>query len=108
MQPRFTGVTRVMSVVALVACCGTGGAAQPSERAPAFEVATVNPSGHSSPTMSIQLLPGGRLVTSNTPLTMLVSWAFSLDEGRLFGVPPGADVRFDVVAPMPENSEGRV
>jgi len=38
-------------------------------------------------------------VTSNTPLSMLIQWAFGLDAGRLLGLPAGADsARFDVVA----------
>jgi uncharacterized protein (TIGR03435 family) len=52
--------------------------------------------------MSLQRQPGGRLVTSNTPLTFLVAWAFGLDDGRLFGMPKGADsARFDIVAKAP-------
>jgi uncharacterized protein (TIGR03435 family) len=36
------------------------------------------------------------------PLSMLIRWAFNLDEGRLLGVPGGADsARFDVVAKAP-------
>jgi hypothetical protein len=58
---------------------------------PAFEVATVRASGPDSPAMSLQRQPGGQLVTSNTPLTFLISWAFSLDDGRLFGAPKGAE-----------------
>lgn len=69
---------------------------------PAFEVATIRPSGPDSAPMSLQLQPGGRLVTSNTPLTFLVGWAFGLDDGRVFGVPKGGDsARFDVVAKTP-------
>ena len=69
--------------------------AQPT---PAFEVATIKPSGPDSPPMSIQRQPG-RLITSNTPLSMLIRWAFNLDDGRLLGVPPAADgARFDVLA----------
>jgi uncharacterized protein (TIGR03435 family) len=55
--------------------------------------------------MSLQRQPGGRLVTSNTPLTFLVSWAFNLDDGRLLGAPSGADsARFDIVAKAPTAS----
>ena len=70
---------------------------------PAFEVATVKPSGPDSPPMSLQRPPGG-LVTSNTSLAFLVGWAFGLDEGRLYALPRGADTaRFDIVAKTPDN-----
>lgn len=86
-------------IMVLVALAPLNAAAQTG---PAFEVATIRPSGPESPAMSLQLQPGGRLVTSNTTLTFLVGWAFSLDDGRLFGVPKGADsARFDVVAKTP-------
>jgi uncharacterized protein (TIGR03435 family) len=55
--------------------------------------------------MSLQRQPGGRLVASNTPLTFLVSWAFSLDDGQLLGAPSGADsARFDILAKAPTES----
>jgi len=73
-----------------------------AQSSPAFEAATVRASGPGSPAMSLQRQPGGRLVTSNTPLTFLIAWAFSLDDGRLFGMPKGADsARFDIVAKAP-------
>jgi uncharacterized protein (TIGR03435 family) len=78
---------------------------------PAFEVATIKLSGPESPPISIQRLPGGRLVTSNTPLPMLIQWAYQLDEGRLVGVPDGlGSLHFDVVAksPEPEPIAGRM
>ena len=66
---------------------------------PAFEVATIRPSGPDSPPMAIQRQPGGRMVFSNTPLTMLIAWAYGLDERRIVGAPRGADsARFDVLA----------
>src|SRR5262245_18713599 len=83
------------------ACCAILSAQQGD--VPAFEVATIKPSGPESPPISIQRLPGGRLVTSNTPLPMLIQWAYQLDEGRLLGVPAGlSSLRFDVVAKAPE------
>jgi len=57
--------------------------------------------------MSLQRQPGGRLVTSNTPLTFLISWAFSLDDRRLVGPPKGAEsARFDIVAKAPTENPG--
>jgi uncharacterized protein (TIGR03435 family) len=103
---------RRLALVAVIvlACCEVQGA-QAQESLPAFEVATIKPSGPASPPISIQRFPGGRLVTSNTPLPMLIQWAYQLDEGRLLGVPAGfSSLRFDVVAkaPEPEPAPGRM
>jgi uncharacterized protein (TIGR03435 family) len=86
-----------------VLTCGALVRAQPQEKLPAFEVASIKPSSPASPPVSIQRLPGGRLVTSNTSLPMLIQWAYQMDEGRLIGVPAGfSSLRFDVVAKAPE------
>jgi len=98
-----------LAAIAILGCCEIGAAQRDS--LPAFEVATIKPSGPESPPISIQRLPGGRLVTSNTPLPMLIQWAYQLDEGRLLGVPAGlGSLRFDVVAksPAPEPVAGRM
>ena len=92
---------RLACTLATLAASALPAVAQSAADLPAFELATVRPSGPESGPMSIQLLPGGRLITSNTPLRMLVAWAFRLDDGRLFGVPKGAEARFDVVAQAP-------
>ena len=90
-----------LAAITVLACCEILGAQQGG--APAFEVATIKPSGPESPPISIRRLPGGRLVTTNTSLPMLIQWAYQLDEGRLVGVPPGFNgFRFDVVAKAPE------
>ena len=90
-------------VVAILSWCGVLGLAQAPESLPAFEVATIKPSGPASAPMSIRRLPGGRFVTSNTSLTMLINWAYQLDEGRLIGAARELDsTRFDVVAKAPE------
>lgn len=73
-----------------------------AQSTPAFEVATVKPSGPDSPPISLQRQPGGRLVTSNTSVAFLVSWAYGLDESRVYGLPRGADsARFDIIAKAP-------
>ena len=98
-----------LAAIAILGCCEIGAAQRDS--LPAFEVATIKPSGPESPPISIQRLPGGRLVTSNTPLPMLIQWAYQLDESRLLGVPSGlGSLRFDVVAksPEPEPVAGRM
>ena len=90
-----------LAAITVLVCSAIAGAQQGG--APAFEVATIKPSGPESPPISIRRLPGGRLVTSNTPLPMLIQWAYQLDEGRLIGVPAGFNaLRFDVVAKAPE------
>ena len=89
---------RAFSVVVLVALMVSSASAQ----GPAFEVATIKPSGADSPPMSMRRLPGGRFLTSNTPLPMLIAWAYGVDDGRLFGVPKGLDAGFDVVAKASE------
>jgi uncharacterized protein (TIGR03435 family) len=82
-----------------VLVCGGMADAQARDAAPSFELATVKASGPESGAMSIRRLPGGRLVTSNTPLVMLIQWAYQLDEGRLLNVPREIEsLRFDVVA----------
>src|SRR4030095_12988185 len=102
---------RTFAVITILACCRLIGRGQDQHRLPPFEVATVKPSGPESPPISIQRLPGGRLVTSNTPLPMLIRWAYQLDEGRLLGVPAGVNSpRFDVVAKSaePEPAPGQM
>jgi uncharacterized protein (TIGR03435 family) len=101
-------MTRAFSVfvlVALVAASVSAQAPAPSRvEGPAFEVATIKRSGADSAPMSIRRLPGGRFVTSNTPLPMLIAWAYGVDDGRLFGVPKGLDgTGFDVVAKASES-----
>src|ERR1051325_6608336 len=72
---------------------------------PSFEVATIKRSVADSPPQSISRLPGGRLVTTNTPLPMLIAWAYGVDDGRLFAVPKGLDgIGFDVVAKAHEQA----
>jgi len=94
---------RTFAVITILACCRLIGRGQDQHALPAFEVATVKPSGPASAPISIQRLPGGRLVTSNTSLPMLIRWAYQLDDARLLEVPKGLEsTRFDVVAKAPE------
>ena len=95
-------MTRAFSFFVLVALGAAGASVQPAAT-PSFEVATIRPSGADSAPQSIRRLPGGRLVTSNTPLPMLIAWAYGVDDCRLFGVPKGVDgTAFDAVAKAPE------
>ena len=66
-----------------------------------FEVATVKPSDPAS-TIGIRKLPGGRFVTSNTSLRLLITWAYDITDERLVGAPGWLDsARFDVDAKSP-------
>jgi uncharacterized protein (TIGR03435 family) len=103
-------VKNALALIAALTCAAIAGA-RAQDQLPSFEVATVKPSGPDSPPISIQRLPGGRLVTSNTSLPMLIQWAYQLGEGRLVNVPRGLDsLRFDIVAkaPEPEPIAGRM
>jgi uncharacterized protein (TIGR03435 family) len=101
-RPRsVAGMKAAFAAITVLVCCDVLGGQLPEDR-PAFEVATIRPSGPESPPISIRRLPDGRLVTSNTPLPMLIQWAYQLDEGRLLGVPAGLNsLRFDVIAKPP-------
>jgi uncharacterized protein (TIGR03435 family) len=97
-----------VALIGVLICCGMAVGLRAQAGLPAFEVATVKPSGPESPPISIQRLPGGRLVATNTTLPMLIQWAYELDEGRLLNVPRGLDsLRFDVVAKSPEPEPAR-
>jgi bla regulator protein blaR1 len=97
------GMRNTLLVVAILSGYGVPGLAQAPESPPAFEVATIKRSGPASAPISMQRLPGGRFVTSNASLTMLIKWAYQLDEGRLLGATRELDsTRFDVVAKAPE------
>lgn len=98
-------------VLAAVFACAFAGDVRSQEPAPAFEVASVKPSGSGAPPMAITRQPGGRLVLVNSPLPMIIRWAYDVDEARLFNVPKGLDaLGFDIVAksPEPEPAPGRM
>jgi hypothetical protein len=85
----------LLIVLTLFSAHGRG---QTPSSSPMFEVATIKPSGPASAPMSIQRLPGGRLITSNTPLTMLIMWlatVLSNQLGRPVQNKTGFDGRFE-------------
>lgn len=92
---------RAIVCLTLLVSVSVVGAQAPADL-PAFELATIRPADPSNATMSIQLLPGGRLVAVDTPLSMLIGWAFRVDDSRLIAMPSGASARFDVVAQTPD------
>jgi len=69
-----------------------------------FEVAAIKLSDTSSP-VGIRRLPGGRFVTSNTSLRLLITWAYDIGDERLVGAPGWLDsARFDVAAKAPNEN----
>jgi uncharacterized protein (TIGR03435 family) len=84
---------------ALLACA--------QEAAQTFEVPAIKLSDASS-RIGIRRLPGGRFVTSNTSLRLLITWTYDIGDERLVGAPAWLDsARFDVAAKAPnENPTG--
>lgn len=71
---------------------------------PAFEVASIKLSDTTSP-VGIRRLPGGRFVTSNASLRLLITWTYDIGDERLVGAPGWLDsARFDVAAKAPSES----
>src|SRR5271170_5615821 len=69
-----------------------------------FEVAAIKLSDTSSP-VGIRRLPGGRFVTSNTSLRLLITWTYDIGDERLVGAPGWLDsARFDVAAKAPNEN----
>jgi uncharacterized protein (TIGR03435 family) len=65
-----------------------------------FEVADIKPSDPETRGASFRTLPGGRVVSSNLPVSFLISQAFpGLSKDRIIGMPGVAEIqRFDVNA----------
>jgi uncharacterized protein (TIGR03435 family) len=75
-----------------------------AETPPAFEVAAIKPSDPASP-VGIRRFPGGRFVTSNTSLRLLITWTYDIGDERLVGAPGWLDsARFDVLAKAPNEN----
>lgn len=69
-----------------------------------FEVAAIKPSDPASP-VGIRRFPGGRFVTSNSSLRLLITWTYDIGDERLVGAPGWLDsARFDVVAKAPNEN----
>lgn len=83
-------------VMLIAAACVSG---QQTAVAPAFEVASVKPSGPETKGAGIRVLPGGRLEARNTPLIALLVRAYGVTEFQIAGTPGWvADARFDIDA----------
>jgi bla regulator protein blaR1 len=66
-----------------------------------FEAASVKPSNPDAPGMGIRRQPGGRFNTINTPVKVLITFAYQVQNFQVVGGPDwvGSD-RFDIVAKM--------
>jgi uncharacterized protein (TIGR03435 family) len=79
------------------------------EAVPKFEVVSVKVNRSGSDGQSMQLLPGGRAVVTNSLLRPLIETAYALLPQQLVGGPEWLDSdRFDIVAQASENLTGSV
>jgi len=68
----------------------------------AFEAASVKPSDSKLPGMGIRRQPGGRFNTINTPVKLLITFAYQIQDYQLVGAPAWLNNdRFDIVAKFP-------
>jgi uncharacterized protein (TIGR03435 family) len=78
--------------------------AQTAETPSTFEVAAIKPSDPANQ-VGIRRFPGGRFVTSNASLRLLITWAYDIGDERLIGAPGWLDsARFDVSAKAPNEN----
>ena len=79
-----------------------GGVPAPDPNVPLyFEAASVKPSNSNAPGMGIRRQPGGRFNTTNTPVRVLITFAYQIQNFQVVGGPDwvGSE-RFDIVAKM--------
>jgi uncharacterized protein (TIGR03435 family) len=85
--------------VSLAVLALRGLSAQPAPAPPAFEVASVKPSGPQSKTLGIYTFPGGRLTAENRTLQDLMEEAFSVQAFQISGGPRWVrEDRYDIDA----------
>lgn len=83
--------------------------AMAQEGLPSFEVVSVKVNRSGSDRQSMQLLPGGRAVVTNSLLRPLIETAYAILPQQLVGGPEWLDSeRFDIVAQASENLPGSV
>jgi len=69
------------------------------DNGPAFEVASIKPAAPGAPGMSINTLPGGRVVMTNVVLRWVVTQAWDIRDYQLAGAPGWFETEhFDIVA----------
>jgi uncharacterized protein (TIGR03435 family) len=80
---------------------------QSAPPAPAFEVASVNPTSPvSRDSIGLSTYPGGRIKVTKFTLNMLIQQAYGVNQYQVSGGPRWVDQdRFDIVAKPPESSE---
>jgi uncharacterized protein (TIGR03435 family) len=84
---------------ALVLLAAPFAAITQDSRAPAFEVASIRPSGPDSRGPTLQIKPGGRVIATGFVLTNLITLAFGVDSEDLLGAPSWtASTRYDIEA----------
>jgi len=67
-----------------------------------FEAASVKPSEAKNPGIGIRRQPGGRFDTFNTPVKLLITFAYQVQDYQLAGGPGWINSdRFDIVAKFP-------
>ena len=67
-----------------------------------FEAASVKPSEAKNPGMGIRRQPGGRFNTFNTPVKLMITFAYQIQDYQLVGGPGWiSSDRFDIVAKFP-------
>ena len=70
-----------------------------AQERPAFEVASIKPGDPDNQQQSFLIQPGGRLVTTNVPLEMLIGFAYDVRNHQISGVPKSFDsARFTIEA----------
>jgi bla regulator protein blaR1 len=93
-MPHMSAIAPLLLAAAAIA------AAQPPQR-PAFAVASIKPSQPDARGITLQFLPGGRLVVTNLPLVIIIATAYNLpfQSPRLIGGPTWIrSERFDIEA----------
>ncbi len=98
-------MARTIAAASILAISSSLGIAQTGASAAVasatFEVATVRPSDPTS-IVGIRFLPGGRFVTSNASLRLLITWAYDITDERLVAAPSWLDsARFDIAGKSP-------
>src|SRR5258708_2896331 len=75
------------------------GSAAGQSAGPVFEVASIKPNHSHNGRVMINRPDAGRLVTENTPLRMLITFAYDIRDSQLTGGPGWLDTdRWDIVA----------
>lgn len=83
----------------LLAVAGLEHLAAQTNRAPAFEVASIKPGDPSARGVRIQVAPGGRFTASNVTLKFLIQYAYGVKDFQITGTPGwGGSDRYEVSA----------